>query len=71
MKLPRWLPYVLAFLGGAVAALAAVLGRKPAGPTPADNIVAKADAEKQAIAEAIKADSDAALADRFNKLGGK
>lgn len=72
MKLPGWLLPLLAFLGGVAATLIAVFGgRRPTGPTPADTIVTNADAEKKRIADAIKADSDQALADLFNKLGGK
>lgn len=43
------------------------LRRRPASPTPADTIVSAADAEKAKIAQEIKASSDQALADLFNK----
>ena len=72
MKVPKWLGYVLAFLAGVVGVLALVLRGRGNAPTEADGIVSAGDAEKKRIAEEIKADSDAELAARFNKLtGGK
>ena len=71
MKFPKWLGGVLLFIGGVAAAILAGLLGRGRGPTQADVIVTTADAEKKKIADEIKADSDAALAARFNKLGGK
>jgi hypothetical protein len=72
MKIPKWLGYVLTFLAGVAGVLALVLRGRGSSPTKADGIVSTADEEKKRIADSIKADSDAALAERFNKLtGGK
>ena len=46
--------------------LRGLFGKTPAGPPPADAIVAKADAEKARIAQEIKADSAQGVADAFN-----
>lgn len=61
-------------LGIALGAVAAFFALRPRGPSPdssTEKIVSKADEEAARIKEEIKASSDEALIERFNRIAEK
>jgi hypothetical protein len=66
MKFPSWLRDLALVVLGALGALLTILGLGRKSPTPADAIVASADAEKAKADAAVEAESDQAVTAAFN-----